>query len=1859
MILEFVARSKKAFAITMLVLLYCEAILPSYAIAAGRVNYRHHTERRYSPLPPVKHVLPPGPPIAKTTAKARIPEVFGGPGQPESQSFHSVNSDNMVDLFTGDFSYNIPLLDIDGYPLAIGYSSGISMDQEASWVGLGWNINPGAITRNMRGLPDDFNGTDTIQKASTMKENKTIGVTSGADVEVTGLSKFVGFGIGGSMGVLYNNYKGWGLETSVNANINVGSQSMGRFTNGLSLTNSSQNGLTIGTSFSYSFADRRASEEGGMSGSVSTGLAYNAREGLKALTFSAGLRQYTQDQQKAKETDTHGSAIASSISFAQPSFTPSINLAYTNTLVSYTAKIGYETKVVHPSFFVTGYVSLQNIAEEDKRLALPAYGYLNYQQANGNEGALLDYNREKEIAYREKPAVPNIAVPSYTYDVFSISGEGTGGMFRAYRGDIGYVYDHAIRSKDKSTIISTDVGIGDIVHGGADLGLTRAYTQVGPWTEQNPLATTVAFKKSDKTFEGAYFRNPGELAGNTKSFYSAIGDDDVVAVQLHQPGNSSPTIEATNMLNTYRNKRLAGTKLLTKDNVYKPVRDKRSQVISYLTAAEASIAGLTRYIENYTPNVYSLSNCGMMFPDDTNGDGSGLKGEYFKRKDLKEKVFERIDTAIYFNSKDDINKNLPTGAARLDNNFSARWTGRIKVPYTGAYGFVTNSDDGVRIYLNDTLIIDRWNDHANRKDSAWVNLVGGELYNFRAEYYQAGGGVIMKMQWKSAHGTVEVPIPSANYYLMPVKDTFVVGNNILSREKRVNDFRKPDHISEVNVLNADGRRYVYGLPVYNLNQKDLAFSVDAAGGKRADGLVKYVAGSDNTLNNKKGNDNYFNSEEIPSFAHSFLLTGIVSPDYTDLTGDGITDDDPGTAVKFNYSKIAGVKNPHQWRTPATDSASYNEGLRTDNRDDKGSYVTGTKELWYLHSIESKNMIATFKVSEREDLMAMNENGVRLNNRQTRKLDEINLYTKADFQKYKTAAKPIKTVHFEYTYELCPGVNRPLNTGGKLTLKRIWFTYNGNDKGKRNPYVFNYNTNNPAYTGKSYDRWGNYKPETQNPGYLSYNPITNAEYPYALQDSTLAARNAAAWTLDSIVLPSGGRLKIDYESDDYAYVQNKRAAQLFKVTGFSNGIPASLNDLSRSLYGLTDYRYVSITVPKAVTSKQDIYTRYLEGLNGKLYFRLFVQVPADKYGGGGEYIPCYATIDGNEYGFYNSGKTIWIKVKAIDAAGDTGDALSIFSPMAQAAIQYLRLNLPSKAYPGSETGDNVGFADAIKILLSQADNINSTFLTYNVAARAKGWMRDIDTSRTLVRLNNPVYKKYGGGLRVKRIRIYDNWKAMTNQLESVYGSEYQYTTTTYIDRTPVEISSGVASYEPMIGGEENPWRQPLEYDQQVAALAPVNLGYTELPMGESFFPAPSIGYRNVRVRSINNKNVRSANGFQETRFYTTYDFPVITDMTLTADGKKRFKPALSNFLRINARHYVAISQGFKVELNDMNGKLRSMAVYSEADATKPLSYTENYYKVDDLSAEFKHLNSNATTIDRTGVIDTAAMIGKDIELMLDMRHQKSVTNSNNFNANGDFFSFAIPPVFLIPTLWNLAQREEVVFKSVAATKVINRHGIIDSVVVIDKGSRVSTSNLAYDNETGEVVLSATQNLFGDPVYKFTWPSAWTYDGMGAAYRNINTVISNVFISKGKITKGIDAGTESNYFTGGDEILVASKVKTGGADCAPEIAFFPTGKMLYAIDINAQKGGTPDIYFVDADGVPFSGNDVVMKVVRSGRKNISVTVGEATMLKNPLVKSGDKYQLVIDNTSRVINASAVEYKQDWKVTDRKKQKVACTN
>ncbi|MEM9024529.1 MAG: hypothetical protein AAGB22_12355, partial [Bacteroidota bacterium] len=66
-------------------------------------------------------------------------------------------------LYTGDFNYNIPLLTVTGpngeqFPLNLNYHAGIRTNQEASWVGLGWDLSLGEISRSVNGMADDWKG---------------------------------------------------------------------------------------------------------------------------------------------------------------------------------------------------------------------------------------------------------------------------------------------------------------------------------------------------------------------------------------------------------------------------------------------------------------------------------------------------------------------------------------------------------------------------------------------------------------------------------------------------------------------------------------------------------------------------------------------------------------------------------------------------------------------------------------------------------------------------------------------------------------------------------------------------------------------------------------------------------------------------------------------------------------------------------------------------------------------------------------------------------------------------------------------------------------------------------------------------------------------------------------------------------------------------------------------------------------------------------------------------------------------------------------------------------------------------------------------------------------------------------------------------------------------------------------------------------------------------------------------------------------------------------------------------------------------------------------------------------------------
>jgi alpha-D-xyloside xylohydrolase len=125
-------------------------------------------------------------------------------------------------------------------------------------------------------------------------------------------------------------------------------------------------------------------------------------------------------------------------------------------------------------------------------------------------------------------------------------------------------------------------------------------------------------------------------------------------------------------------------------------------------------------------------------PDGT----AGLQGEYFADKTLTRRAAVRKDAAIDF----EWGLGSPLPAVPSDQ-FSVRWTGRLRAPETGEYELATVADDGVRLWLDGTLLIDDWSQHAPEYHAGRVTLAAGRQYDFRLEFYDEILGATVKLRW--------------------------------------------------------------------------------------------------------------------------------------------------------------------------------------------------------------------------------------------------------------------------------------------------------------------------------------------------------------------------------------------------------------------------------------------------------------------------------------------------------------------------------------------------------------------------------------------------------------------------------------------------------------------------------------------------------------------------------------------------------------------------------------------------------------------------------------------------------------------------------------------------------------------------------------------------------------------------------------------------------------------------------------------------------------------------------------------------------------------------------------------------------
>ena len=125
------------------------------------------------------------------------------------------------------------------------------------------------------------------------------------------------------------------------------------------------------------------------------------------------------------------------------------------------------------------------------------------------------------------------------------------------------------------------------------------------------------------------------------------------------------------------------------------------------------------------------------------------RGEYYNNRDLSgSPVFVRDDGNIDFNW----GSGSPATNVVNSDNFSVRWTRNVN--FTGGrYRFTTQTDDGVRLWVNGTLVIDQWRDQPATTHAADVTVPSGSI-PIRMEYYDHGAGAIARLSWAAAQVTI-------------------------------------------------------------------------------------------------------------------------------------------------------------------------------------------------------------------------------------------------------------------------------------------------------------------------------------------------------------------------------------------------------------------------------------------------------------------------------------------------------------------------------------------------------------------------------------------------------------------------------------------------------------------------------------------------------------------------------------------------------------------------------------------------------------------------------------------------------------------------------------------------------------------------------------------------------------------------------------------------------------------------------------------------------------------------------------------------------------------------------------------------
>lgn len=1543
-----------------------------------------------------------------------------GPSQPEFQGFTPLATTSLVDPFSGDFSYNIPLLEVEGYPLNLVYRATSNVEEEASWVGYGWNVNIGTLNRMVRGLPDDMNGEE-IKSYQNIRERKVDSKSVSFEPSISanvGLTDGVGLsaGIRGQLGLTEDNdnYTGKAVGVSIGGGVFAGAQA-GPFSAGVSA------GVTL-------------SANSASGGSISTYAGFNAGVGLGdyfSVGFGKSVNRTFNTISGWAQPNISGTFNLSSVTWeVQKNFinsisneVPQVTVPYKYSSVGKAYRLNLEVQIgllenvgidLGLGITVTDANSTTTYKQNN---VYKGYGYM-YSE-NASKTSMLDFTRDNDGGINKD--MPFMPPAMKTYDIFSSTAHGASSTFRADRNDFGTVRDPRVEFQNtdlKNTMHELTV---------------KAHVSLDCW-----IGVTLRYDNTKTSTESTF--ESGGCGTDAKNYRVSNGKD---------------------------------------------------QNLFFKVCGETTMAD-----EAYLSQV----NGSQMYSQNKANDVKGIS-----------------------------DKKRPTTA------------------------------EPIAVYTNSQI-------------SAYPpNFISKSLEDY-------------------------------------TKNDFPSNTTSVSTHNRSGGSK----IGAIMNTTRSGQTYVYATPVNNNIKNDVAFRINKF---NASGNYNEREGIINSANTSQSNgqlrDYLYKNTLTPSYATSYMLNAVLSPDYVDVTNDGISDDDLGSFVKFNYTK---AEDDYRWRIPYQqdneEKALLNQGVRATAFDDMGSYTAGSKEVWYAHSMESKNHVVEFYLSDREDALdskskimpsghphaAAPYNSSKGSFAHMQRLDSIKYYNKHDRYINDDNAIPLKTIYFDYDYGISSNVPNSADTlqGGKLRLTKVRVRHGSEPISFAEAYDFDYNSSNPSYNIGAKDAWGNYHPNDRN--------LPLCEFPYIDQDRTDLDAVASAFHMTSISLPSGANININYEADDYLYVQNKRAMTLTQVEGVGM-TPALMATDAMGLYGpgQIPYLYIYVKKPAGVT---DISKSYLLNGSNLMYFSFNINIAGQAFSEFDQ-VKGYAEVENIGY-CPGSSTYLYIKVKPVTLTGTHVKP----SPMVNTAINMARAYVPDLLYfQQAERSNGLNYNHADRLKKASLQVADAIFGKNSIAELMKDYKaaHKFQKGKSYVKLAMGT-AKVGGGSRVSKITFSDGWNDMiSGESSSLIGYNYYY-------ENEDLSSSGVASYEPLLGGEENPFRSGKSYSlstnkSKYPPYDPIEM-IKEDPVGESFLPTGSVGYGRVVIESIHKGYARSAQTTMVHEYYTAKDFPFYSSYGPKYVTKKinedypnpGLRDILLSFLGVqntvsSSENSYDIRQSFVIETNDMHGKPKANYKYRilpAGDKTELINSTEYFYHTDGNSKlanevdviRYKALpreNDNnylqcvqfEDSIPRPNLYVEKKTLGVNVEECTDSR-EVVATETRKLAKRGGGVKICLPPSVRPKFSWVDNMHTHVdYFKSTTTTKIVNRYGILKSVRTKDEGAETIVENKYYDAITGEAVVQVVKDKYGDNIYSTNIPAYWTktdlepsylsypfhgYDGGKVLPGTLNFTTSGAGFLPGSMLRATFEVTE-DMFHPGDELFVRAS--------APGSQGNLDWHRLYVVDVQIKK------------------------------------------------------------------------------------------